>query len=88
MEEFYCQSCGMPLSATEGPFGKEADGTENRDYCAYCYTDGKFTADTDMEGMIDACIPFLLAVKPEMTSDEARTQMTGYFPALKRWMKV
>jgi len=87
-QELYCQSCGMPLSETAGPFAAEADGTVNRDYCTYCYADGKFTVDTDMDGMIEACVPFFTAAVPGMTAEDARTQMKATFPMLKRWSKV
>lgn len=88
MEELYCQSCGMPLSESSGMFAKEADGKENRDYCMYCYADGKFTADVDMDGMIEACVPFFVEAQPGMTEESARQQMKAYFPMLKRWAKV
>ena len=88
MEELYCQSCGMPLTAAEGPFGKEADGSENRDYCSYCYTDGKFTSDIDMDGMIEICVPYFVEAQPGMTQQGAREQMKAYFPMMKRWSKA
>ncbi|MCC7555250.1 MAG: zinc ribbon domain-containing protein [Methanoculleus marisnigri] len=37
-----CQSCGMPMSEKE-QFGTEADGAPSKDYCTYCYRDGRFT---------------------------------------------
>jgi len=88
MDELYCQSCGMPLSESAGMFGKEADGKENRDYCMYCYADGKFTSDVDMDGMIEVCVPFFVEAQPGMTEEGARQQMKACFPMLKRWAKA
>ena len=36
-----CQSCAMPMETSE-MFGKNADGSENKEYCIYCYPNGKF----------------------------------------------
>ena len=46
----FCQSCGMPL--TEDVLGTNADGSKNKDYCMYCYRDGKFLQECTMEEMI------------------------------------
>lgn len=51
MEQNFCQSCGMPLSQEH--YSKNADGSVNTEYCAYCYKDGVFTSDVSMEGMIE-----------------------------------
>ena len=37
-----CQSCEMPLEHDE-VMGTNADGSLNRDYCIYCYKEGKLT---------------------------------------------
>jgi predicted transcriptional regulator YdeE len=51
----FCQSCAMPMTKQED-FGTEADGGTSRDYCGYCYKQGRFeTADT-MEQVIEDCI--------------------------------
>ncbi len=80
----FCQSCAMPLTAPD-QYGKEADGTANADYCAYCYKDGKFTADCTMQEMIDFCVPHTVAAHPGTTEEQARAQMAAYYPQLKRW---
>ena len=54
MEKTICQSCGMPFEKLE-QFGTNADGSVNRDYCIYCYKDGKFIDDVSMEEYIDMC---------------------------------
>jgi hypothetical protein len=81
----FCQSCGMPLAKPED-FGSNADKTQNKDYCVYCYEGGKFThPDVTMEGMIDICVPFMLEADKAMTEETARKSMMEWFPTLKRW---
>lgn len=79
----FCQSCGMPMEGME--YGTEADGTPSPDYCAYCYKDGKFSGEMTMEEMIDFCTPFMVQNHPDMTAEQAKSQMRQFFPLLKRW---
>ncbi len=79
--EKFCQSCSMPMNETDGLYGTEANGTQNKDYCIYCYKDGKFTSNCTMEEMIEFCVPHT----PNMTPEEARKMMQECFPELKRW---
>ena len=79
----------MPL--TEDILGTNADGSKNKDYCMYCFRDGKFLQDCTMEEMIEHCAQFVGAVnegleKP-ITKEEYIGQMKMYFPHLKRWRK-
>ena len=37
-----CQSCSMPLAKDPHGGGTEADGSISREFCSYCYRDGKF----------------------------------------------
>ena len=39
-ERIFCQCCGMPLDAPED-MGSNADGSPNRDYCRWCYREGR-----------------------------------------------
>lgn len=84
----FCQSCGMPL--TEENMGTEADGSRNEDYCRYCYEDGSFTQDLNMEQMIDFCAQFTDEINRQsgqnLTREQAKEQMRVFFPRLKRWM--
>ena len=64
--------------------GTNADGGKNPDYCQYCYKDGAFTADVDMNGMIEICVPHMVKAHPGMTGDKAREMMRQYLPGLKR----
>ncbi|MDC7221108.1 MAG: zinc ribbon domain-containing protein [Spirochaetales bacterium] len=83
MSQSVCQSCGMPL-ADEALWGTEADGSQSRDYCKYCYNEGSFyKPDETLEGMINTCIPFM--EKEGMKADEARQILEAMLPKLKRW---
>ncbi|MDR1631206.1 MAG: zinc ribbon domain-containing protein [Oscillospiraceae bacterium] len=83
----YCQSCAMPLSKEED-LGTNQDGSKNAEYCAYCYKDGAFTAECTMDEMIAFCAPHMAAANPGMSEDQAKAQMKGFFPSLKRWKKA
>jgi general stress protein 26 len=87
MEQHFCQSCGMPMTAEDR--GTNADGSCNEDYCSYCYKDGKFTQDFTMSQMIEFCLQFLDQINRQdgwnLTPAQAREQMQKYFPQLKRW---
>jgi len=37
----FCQSCSMPLDNPEMS-GSEKDGSQNKEYCKYCYQNGEF----------------------------------------------
>jgi len=88
MEQKICQSCAMPLTSPE-LFGSNADGSQNTDYCAYCYKDGAFVQDMKMDEMIEHCVQFLDKFNHDsgqkLTREEAISQMQAFFPQLKRW---
>ena len=87
MEERYCQSCGMPMGDTYEKYGTEADGSKSKDYCKYCYDNGKFSSECTMEEMIEFCVPHVLEGNSKVTADEAESMMQQWFPTLKRWRK-
>jgi len=87
MEEKYCQCCGMPMGETDEMYGSELDGIKSKDYCKYCYENGKFTFNGSMEDMIELCVPNMASANPNMKEDEARDAMREWFPTLKRWSK-
>jgi hypothetical protein len=37
----FCQSCYMPITTD---FGTEKDGKLSKEYCSYCYQNGKWTS--------------------------------------------
>ncbi len=84
----YCQSCGMPMTATE-QFGTEKGGIVNKDYCVYCFKDGAFTQNMTMDEMIEHCAGFVEEYNKDsnqkLTKEQAVAQMKMYFPKLKRW---
>lgn len=88
MEQKYCQSCGMPMSAKED-FGTEKSGDASPDYCTYCYKDGKFTSDCTMDEMIEHCARFVDQFNEDSdtkyTKEEAIAEMKRFFPQLERW---
>ena len=83
MEQNFCQSCGMPLTAEN--CGTEADGSPSPHYCKYCYQQGSFTGEMTMEEMIDFCAPMMARANPGMTEEQAKAQMYKFFPMLLRW---
>lgn len=85
METKYCECCGMPMGETDELYGTEADGSKSKDYCKYCYNEGKFLVDCTMEEMIDFCVEPMLESNPNMTAEEAKAMMREVFPTLKRW---
>lgn len=83
-----CQSCGMPMGETDAFYGTEADGSKSKDYCQYCYENGKFSGDGDMtmEQMIEVCVPHVIeGSEGTMNETSARAMMQELFPTLKRW---
>jgi hypothetical protein len=72
----------MPIDKEE-LFGTNADGSQNRDYCIYCYKDGAFTDNAkSLEEYIEMNIPF--AEQAGMTPEQMRTHCENVFPTLKR----
>ena len=84
MEQTICQSCGMPFTNLE-QFGTNADWSKNKDYCIYCYKDGKFIDDVSMEEYIDMCSQYW--EQAGMTNEEMKKYCEKLFPTLKRWKK-
>lgn len=72
----------MPLHGPEN-FGTNADGARNKEYCHYCFQDGKFTEpDITMEQMIDKCV----GIMQQLNMPEAQIEQTkNFIPTLKRW---
>lgn len=89
MKEDICQSCGMKMQDKD--YGRNADGSMNKEYCKYCWLDGRFNKDETMEEMIESNLQFLDEFNEgggtNFTADEARAEMMKYFPTLKRWKK-
>ncbi len=73
------------MGNTDELYGTESDGTKSRDYCKFCYMDGKFTNNCTMDEMIEICVPFMVKNCPNYTPSDARELMEEVFPKLKRW---
>lgn len=82
MEQNICQSCGMPITDSK-QFGTNSDESINYDYCIYCYKDGKFIDDVNMEEYIEMCSQY--GEQAEMTNEQMKEYCTKLFPTLKRW---
>lgn len=91
MKQQFCQSCGMPLTAAEH-FGTNKGHSKNEDFCSFCFKDGAFTQDIEMDEMIMHCAQFVDEFNQDtdqkLTKEEAIAQMKQHFPTLKRWSKV
>ena len=89
MDVHICQSCGMQMDSDH--FGRNADGSENREYCIYCYPNGQFSKEETMEEMIEGNLRFLDEFNAgngtQLTAEEARAKMMETFPSLARWKK-
>ena len=80
----FCQSCAMPMQKPED-FGTNANGSQNQDYCRYCYQNGQFTEpDVTMDKMIEKCAGIMKQMNlPEKQIEQTKT----FIPLLKRWKK-
>jgi DNA-binding XRE family transcriptional regulator len=81
-----CQCCGTPFDVPNMPFGTDADGTENPDYCGWCYQNGEFTSQ-GLDEIIERNVPYLMQATG-YTAEEAVSFMGAVLPTLKRWSGV
>ena len=82
-QEPSCQCCGTPFSVPNMDKGANADGSENPDYCKWCYDGGEF-ANATMDDVIEKSAPYLVAATG-VSLDEAVSFMGALLPSLKRW---
>jgi len=70
-------------------FGTNTDGTENAEYCRYCFQNGTFTHDVSIDGMLETNLQHLDDWNQETgnsyTVDEARPILREFLSTLKRW---
>ncbi len=85
-QEPACQCCGTPFSVPNMPKGVDADGTENPEYCKWCYDRGEFASAT-MDDVIEKSAPYLVQATG-VTLDEAVSFMGALLPSLKRWKEA
>lgn len=72
----------MPLKS-DSELGTEKDGKLNTDYCKYCYKNGEFIDNVDMNEYIEMCSKF--GFQAGMTNEEMKAFCQKLFPTLKRW---
>lgn len=84
MDKRICQSCGMPIN-DDSVLGTNKDGSINKDYCKYCYTEGEFIDKVTMEEYIEMCSQY--GEQAGMTNEEMKQYCQQLFPNLKRWKK-
>ncbi len=82
-QEPSCQCCGTPFSVPNMPKGTDADGTENPNYCKWCYDEGEF-ANATMDDVIEKSAPYLMQATG-VSLDEAVSFMGALLPTLGRW---
>lgn len=75
----------MPITSDE-QLGTNNDGSINRDYCKYCFTNGDFIDKVSMEKYVEMCSQF--GEQAGMTNEEMKEYCTKLFPTLKRWKKA
>ena len=86
-DEKVCQSCCIPLNEHEF-FGTEVDGEKSQDYCIHCYKNGNFTRpNSTLEMMLDISAEVWAEKDPNVTVEQAKTQLKKKLPFLKRWCK-
>ena len=81
-----CQCCGTPFDVPNMPFGTNADGTENPDYCGWCYQNGEFTS-SGLDEIIERNVPYLMQAT-NYSAEEAVSFMGAVLPTIKRWSGV
>jgi len=82
-----CQSCSMPMTVAEH-FGTNSNGSPNTDYCCFCFQNGNFTHNLNMEETIENSVSFYVSEQIDgrtMTKDEFALKKHIQFPTLKRW---
>lgn len=85
--EYYCQCCSMPIPDAD-LHGTEADGSQNEEYCKWCYSEGEFTAKgVSMDEFIEATAD-MEAAAIGCTREEAVSLMATLLPHLKRWQET
>ncbi len=77
-----CQSCGMPMKKDPQAGGTNADGSINKTYCSYCYQNGKFTFEGNVEEFQEACRKIMIE---KGTSKPMAWLFTRGMKRLDRW---
>ena len=85
-----CQSCGMPMVAIEH-FGTMNNGIPTKEYCCFCFMNGKFTDDLSVYEYAVTNVQFSKESLSDngyrASSHELILQETVKLQNLKRWSK-
>ncbi len=85
-DKIRCQSCGMPLSEEFGNFGTEKDGSNNSEYCSFCYKEGDFVnPNQTLEEMIQSSVKNMTGSDLNMPIEKATELANSFIPTLGRW---
>ncbi len=90
MDKRRCQSCGMPLGfpLPEEFFSTNMDNSTNREYCKFCFEEGKFiNQNLTMSEMIVNSINHMIN-ELEFPREKAEKLANEIIPELKRWKKI
>ncbi len=69
----------------DGLFGTLANGKETKDYCRFCFQNGKYTdPNATMHGMIENSVKIMVK-KMAIPEPRAREIATASISQLKRW---
>lgn len=86
MNENRCQSCAMPMDT--GFYGTNEDGSENHEYCTFCFQKGVFSEpDLTLQGMIDKSVSHMTRIL-QYPEAKAKEMAASVIPQLKRWSKT
>ena len=81
-----CQSCGMRLA--EGFYGVNVGGSEQYEYCKFCYEKGAFVnPNQTLEEMVEASVRNMTQ-ELKMPEGKARELALAVIPELKRWKVI
>lgn len=68
----------------ETDYGAEADGTQSKEHCTWCYLDGSFTGEESLDAFIEHSAPYM-AKAVGISEDEAVSYLAVVLPTLGRW---
>lgn len=81
-----CQSCGMPVSEKFGNLGTEKDGSNNPEYCSFCFQNGGFVnPNQTLQEMIQSSIENMTGSEVNMPLEQATELANSFIPTLNRW---
>ena len=72
----------MPISQEEY-IATNKNGSKNNDYCVFCFKDGSFVHDMNLDEYIEYNMQF--ASEAGMSKEDFRNYCNTTLPTLKRW---